>query len=162
MKIFIDTEKKTIEITSDSSELAAPNFEVFFSATKNVTFNSVFRFGYNLLDGKTSVATGSYPVGDTKFVSTDQDHLVSERIDILEPNKSYEILVWTIHGTDYFEKLSTFDVSNLGQPFPSWTFDVDSHVWVAPKPRPENGWRYFWDEATGSWKDKATKIPAES
>lgn len=38
------------------------------------------------------------------------------------------------------------------QPFPSWTLDTDSATWVAPVPVPQDGQKYYWDEATVSWK----------
>lgn len=37
------------------------------------------------------------------------------------------------------------------QPFPSWTFDDVAWQWVAPKPRPETGGPYDWDEAAQDW-----------
>lgn len=41
------------------------------------------------------------------------------------------------------------------QPFPSWTLDEDSCLWVPPIPRPAGG-TYVWDEATQSWFDPTT------
>jgi hypothetical protein len=158
MKIFIDTENKNIEVISDTSEAVAPFLDIFFSVPKEIDFLDPFRFGYNLLDGKTTVSTGSYPVGDNKFISTDQDYLVSERVDVIEPNKSYDVLVWAIHGTDYFEKLLTFDISNLGQPFPSWIFDSVNHHWSAPEPRPTDGLQYLWNEDARKWEKFTPRI----
>jgi hypothetical protein len=159
MRIFIDTETKNISVVSDANEAIAPNLDIFFEVPKNVEFIDPFRFGYNLLDDKTTVSSGSYPVGDTKFISTDQEYLVHECVSIIEPNKSYNMLVWSIHGTDYFEKLLTLDISNLGQPFPSWSFDPAIHCWKAPAPRPEDGKRYLWDEETSSWVEIIIKAP---
>jgi hypothetical protein len=40
------------------------------------------------------------------------------------------------------------------QPYPSWTLNEDTCLWDAPTPRPEDGKRYSWDEATTSWKEE--------
>jgi hypothetical protein len=37
------------------------------------------------------------------------------------------------------------------QPYPSWVLDEFSCLWEPPIPRPEDGNRYVWDEATISW-----------
>jgi len=42
------------------------------------------------------------------------------------------------------------------QPFPSWTMDSFSYMWIPPVPKPEKPWPpdvidYGWDEATQSW-----------
>ena len=37
------------------------------------------------------------------------------------------------------------------QPFPSWTKNSTTYLWEAPTPRPTDGKRYTWDEATTSW-----------
>ena len=37
------------------------------------------------------------------------------------------------------------------QPFPSWTLDTQTCLWVAPVTYPEDGAAYRWDEATLSW-----------
>lgn len=38
------------------------------------------------------------------------------------------------------------------QPFASWVLNEQSCLWDAPVPRPNDGNRYVWDEATTSWK----------
>lgn len=37
------------------------------------------------------------------------------------------------------------------QPFPSWTLNEDTCLWVAPTPYPDDGKPYHWDEATLAW-----------
>lgn len=39
------------------------------------------------------------------------------------------------------------------QPFASWILNEDTCLWEPPVPRPTDGKRYFWDEATTSWKE---------
>lgn len=37
------------------------------------------------------------------------------------------------------------------QPFPSWTLDEESVVWMAPVLKPQDGKMYYWDEQSISW-----------
>jgi len=37
------------------------------------------------------------------------------------------------------------------QPYPSWTLDKATYLWVAPTPMPTDGDRYAWNENTKSW-----------
>ena len=38
------------------------------------------------------------------------------------------------------------------QPYPSWSLD-GVYVWQAPTPHPDDGERYFWNEAALAWVD---------
>jgi hypothetical protein len=37
------------------------------------------------------------------------------------------------------------------QPFPSWTLNEDTCLWVSPVPMPDDGKVYYWDEATQAY-----------
>lgn len=37
------------------------------------------------------------------------------------------------------------------QPYPSWLLNVNTCLWNAPIPYPDDGQNYIWDEATRSW-----------
>jgi hypothetical protein len=152
MKIFIDTENKDIEITSDASEDAAPILNVYFDVPKGITLDPIFRFGYNIFhQDKTPLANNSFPIGEDKFISTDQDYILLEQIHKVEPEKTYNILVWAIHGTDYFEKLLTFSTTDFGKPFASWVFNSEKYYWIAPEPHPTTGGTHLWNEESRSW-----------
>ena len=43
------------------------------------------------------------------------------------------------------------DVFIAPQPFPSWSLD-ENHDWQAPKPKPEDGLVYFWNEEKLDWE----------
>ena len=43
------------------------------------------------------------------------------------------------------------DVFVAPQPFPSWSLD-ENHDWQAPKPRPEDGLMYSWNEESLDWE----------
>ena len=38
------------------------------------------------------------------------------------------------------------------QPYPSWTLDSFSYLWVPPVPYPNDGNVYIWNEETQSWE----------
>lgn len=38
------------------------------------------------------------------------------------------------------------------QPYPSWTLDSFSYLWVPPVPYPNDGNVYIWNEKTQSWE----------
>jgi hypothetical protein len=39
------------------------------------------------------------------------------------------------------------------KPYPSWTLDDSSCIWVAPTQAPNDGKNYFWNEDTLSWNE---------
>lgn len=45
------------------------------------------------------------------------------------------------------------------QPFPSWTLDEESALWMAPVLKPQDGKMYYWDEQSISWTEEIP--PAE-
>jgi hypothetical protein len=36
-------------------------------------------------------------------------------------------------------------------PYPSWVLNTATYLWEAPKPMPNDGKEYYWDEPTVSW-----------
>lgn len=55
----------------------------------------------------------------------------------------------TYAGVGY-EYVPEFQNFRGPQPFPSWTFDVDTWQWNAPVPYPDEG-VWAWDEITQQW-----------
>ena len=50
------------------------------------------------------------------------------------------------------------DVFYPPQPYPSWTISESTGwLWTAPKPQPQDGKAYAWDEASLSWKAVASQ-----
>lgn len=45
----------------------------------------------------------------------------------------------------------TLDAFIPPQPFPSWTLDESTFLWVAPVPYPDDGEAYEWDDESSSW-----------
>lgn len=51
-------------------------------------------------------------------------------------------------GYRYDENLDAFIAP---QPYPSWFLNTLTCLWEPPFPRPNDGKRYYWDEANQSW-----------
>jgi hypothetical protein len=151
MKIFIDVKNKSINFSSNPDEIIAPILDIFFGANKNTEFENPFSFSYKLFDEEKNISENSYPENNVFFASTDQDYLISEHLNIIEPNKSYKISISVIYGKDTFEKDFVFQVGNTGQPFPSWSFDNEKFIWKAPTAMPSDNNVYLWDEKSLSW-----------
>jgi hypothetical protein len=47
----------------------------------------------------------------------------------------------------------TLDAFVPPRPYPSWTLDEDTCIWVAPVPVPDGDGDWVWDEATLSWAE---------
>ena len=41
------------------------------------------------------------------------------------------------------------------QPYPSWTLDEETCLWMPPVPQPQDGKTYTWDEANQNWVEQA-------
>lgn len=39
------------------------------------------------------------------------------------------------------------------RPYPSWQLDTKTFLWNAPKPYPQDGQTYFWDEDSHDWQE---------
>jgi hypothetical protein len=50
------------------------------------------------------------------------------------------------------------DVFYAPQPYPSWTLNTNTWLWEAPKPIPNDGNIYIWNEPTLSWIELEAKI----
>lgn len=160
MKIFIDIDNSNVEIITDASEDVAPNLKIETSLTQpgnTVFFEDNFRFGFSILDGPQSIYSCTYPQGFEKYVSTDQEIFSTDYVNEIKPDHEYALAVWCLNGINTIEKIITFNTSNAGQPFPSWSFNEDLKTWKSPKPMPEQGVDgvfYVWSEENQDWIQK--------
>ena len=46
-----------------------------------------------------------------------------------------------------------YDEFYARQPYPSWIWNPETLTWSSPVPYPNDGKRYYWDEATTSWTE---------
>jgi hypothetical protein len=64
-------------------------------------------------------------------------------------------------GSTYLEEE---DIFIAPQPYNSWKLSNVDYTWKAPKPQPDDGWVYFWNEETIEWEKqnfKVGELPAE-
>ena len=47
------------------------------------------------------------------------------------------------------------------KPYPSWLLNTETAQWEPPVPYPNDGKRYYWDEATESWVEIQPEPPVE-
>ena len=56
----------------------------------------------------------------------------------------------------------TYDQKNdwfiTPQPYPSWKLSNVDAIWKAPKPQPDDGWVYYWNEETLEWENQNIKV----
>tara|TARA_R110000764_G_scaffold235775_1_gene330490 strand:+ start:1364 stop:1822 length:459 start_codon:yes stop_codon:yes gene_type:complete len=54
----------------------------------------------------------------------------------------------------------TRDAFYESQPYASWTLNEDTCFWESPKPHPDDGKAYSWDEETVSWSAPPSPYPS--
>jgi len=107
------------------------------------------KFGYTLTRGDTTVQTNSFPPPRTRYVRTDQEYLVVERLKV-DPETEYTLSLWAENAGERFETETTFTTPRPPQPYASWTWD--GAQWNAPVARPEDGENYVWNEENQTWQ----------
>ena len=131
----------------------APNYaDLFIGFTDEapiVEFTDL-KFKYELKQDGNIKQYGVFPPPNTKYVRTDQDYLVVERLK-LDMETDYELYLWAENNKTSIEKTVTFTTPRPAQPYDSWTWDANNQKWVAPEPYPEDGQDYTWDESTTRW-----------
>jgi len=108
------------------------------------------RFRYELKQGDNIKQYGMFPPPNTKYVRSDQEYIVVERLK-MEAEEDYELYLWAENNKNSIEKTVSFTTPRPAQPFASWTWDDHTKRWFAPEPYPEDGQEYTWDEETTSW-----------
>ena len=105
------------------------------------------------------------------FAELDDNNIVTQVLVTNNnfPNEGYDWLVETFGGrwvqTSYNATIRknfagigfTYDENRDAfippKPFPSWELDEDSCQWQAPKPMPDDGKAYTWNEETQDWTE---------
>jgi hypothetical protein len=106
------------------------------------------KFKFELKQAGNIKQYGVYPPAGVSYVSTDQDFLLSEPLNLI-PDKEYELYLWMEHDGVSAETTEVFTSPKPPQPFPSWTWEND--MWNPPVERPDNAIAYSWDEDTLAW-----------
>jgi hypothetical protein len=128
--------------------------EIGFTADSlPVTFDDL-AFGFSAKVNQETPQRYSYPQNDIKYVSTDQEYLVSESIQG-NPEDIVTVDVWAKNaGERYFGSFG-FVMPKPESPYPSWVWNEEHVAWIAPVEYPEEvsptGNGYVWDEESLSW-----------
>ena len=91
------------------------------------------------------------PPPGVRYSKTDQDVIATTQAR-WGPEQFIEVDGW-LKTSDGHEVTvhDEFTAPRPPQPYPSWTWD--GARWVAPKPMPDDGGYYSWDEDSGEWVD---------
>ena len=120
---------------------------------KTVSFRNL-RFDVTLTDVVTDqvVFTQSHPISNIVYVRSNQDVLLSMRINVV-PGQ-YKARVHVINADE--DGVNEFELTSPRppQPFPSWHWDSEQNRWCAPVPYPDDtSLPYRWNESTGEWEN---------
>lgn len=135
----------------------APNYaDLFIGFTDDapvVEFDNL-KFKYELRQGENVKQYGLYPPPNTRYIRTDQEYVVVERLSF-RPDQEYELYLWAENAGKSFEKTVSFTTPKPEQPYPSWVWENDT--WNSPVPYPNNEENeekfYDWDEENQEWKE---------
>lgn len=152
MLILGDISDNTWSVVEEDESSFSATISIGFRDSGNlpVTFSGL-SFGYSIEDSGVAVAEETYPLGDLVYVSTDQGHITSSRVDGLIPEKEYTVSFWAENDGQSFQGSTAITLPRPTQPYPSWIYNTDTYSWESPTPYPEDGERYIWDEDTQSW-----------
>lgn len=106
------------------------------------------KFKYELKQGDNIKQYGVYPPAGVRYLQSDQQSLVSERLT-LQPDTTYDLYLWSENDNIQSETTSTFSSPRPPQPYPSWTWE--DKKWNPPTPLPDTENLYNWNEETLSW-----------
>ena len=109
-------------------------------------------FSYTVYYENSVILQNSFPPEGVTYKSSDQEFLVSDNIDNIVPESKYIIdLFATESGNEIKTSIELFS-PRLPQPFPSWIYDDQNKMWIAPKSPPTDGKKYIWNELEQGWE----------
>lgn len=113
-----------------------------------IEFNDL-KFGYELRQGENIKKYGSFPPSNVRYVRSDQQYIVTERL-VFESEKTYTLWLWCENDGKRFEKEFEFTTPRPAQPYDSWLWDGEK--WNPPVPYPDDGNVYKWNEDLQEWE----------
>ena len=153
-KIIATDNFKTQNWILDTSGIGLHYNDLFIGFTDEapiVEFKNL-NFGYELRQNENIKSYGVYPPANTKYVRSDQEYLVSVRIET-QPNETYELFLWAENDSIKIEKTFELNIPKPQQNFESWTWNDINKIWEAPVPYPEDNKIYTWNEETQNWEE---------
>lgn len=108
-----------------------------------------FRFGYELFLNNQLI---KYDIlsEKTKYNMFNQKHITPVQME-LKPDNDYSILFWVDNNGVKSQETFSFTSPRPEKEFDSWVWDSDNSEWKAPKPYPNDGKDYEWDEKNQQW-----------
>ena len=156
IKVIYDTQ--TSEISFDKSKIG-PYYCDFIAALERHGQRVDIRglsYGADVRVNGELVLKKSWPPEGVKYVSTDQNELVTERLTTFPPDAECEFSVWVKGRNGEYTGQTTFTIPRPEQLYDSWGWNTETLNWEAPVPYPDDGNDYTWDEENQQWV-----IPAE-
>ena len=151
IRVIYDTQ--TSEISFDQSKVG-PYYCDFIAALERHGQRVDIRglsYGADVRVNGELVLDKSWPPEGVKYVSTDQNVLVTERLTTFPPDAECEFSVWIKGRNGEYTGQTMFTIPRPEQPYPSWVWNTETLIWEAPVPYPDDGNDYTWDEDTQSW-----------
>jgi hypothetical protein len=159
--IQLDLSKGEWFLKTEEPEPFFSSLEIGFTADSLPVVFDNLSFGFSWgANGKASKKY-SYPENNIKYISTDQDYMVSQTIKG-NPDDVIMVDVWAKNaGMDYSGSFS-FIVPRPESPYPSWIWLESDFSWIAPVQYPKEpsptGNGYEWDENTSSWVPRPAEV----
>jgi len=140
------------EVTFDDLAPTFADLHIGFTDEAPVIEFKNLKFKYELKRDGNIKQYGVFPPPNTRYVRTDQEFLVVERLK-LEMETDYELYLWAENNKGSFETTVEFTTPRPTQPYDSWTWNTDIQVYEPPVPRPDDDKYYEWNEETQSWDE---------
>jgi len=116
---------------------------------KSVVFQDL-SFGFSIIDKDSTqiVLEEKYPKGSETYIETDQKYLLYYNCN-LKFGRNYNFKIWSKNASIHSENSHEFSIPIPDKPHKSWSWNGD--VWESPKPYPNDGLIYVWDEENQQW-----------
>lgn len=152
MEIDIDLDRKRYSFLNT---FASSSHEIYLNF-KGRKLNSMTGFSYFLYFNDVDIQNDSLIFEDTQIISLpsarDTKRFVF-KLENLLPDSDYVLNIKVFEDdNDVFDKNVLFTTDKPDQPFPSWTWNEHTLEWESPKPHPEDGQGYIWDEEAQEWE----------
>lgn len=104
-------------------------------------------FGMSVKLNDMTVLEKSFPQFGTKYLTTNQDELLSERILNFLPDTECKLSIWMSNSQGNFFNNISFIVPRPHKNFVSWIWNSEKLSWESPVTYPEDNKNiYAWDE----------------
>lgn len=121
--------------------------DVYFNFFGNSEFRDLL-FGIDIIHDNHTVFSKSWPQTNKKYIRLTQNYLENERIKLV-PNVEYNLIVWASNDSTRFESQQMLKMPIPKKPYESWIWQ--DHKWNAPRPYPQDGKSYKWEELLEQW-----------